>query len=169
VPLSNDDLLKIVLPIAGALVGAIVGRWQKTWEVASSDLKERVDELAKATDKVAEDAAAYWNRDRVAEDAILERRLLVDIDWLDLLRIHCADDGAAFSDRTKVIAKHYAFWEAVSDGTFQVVGRPRNPGKAERVRRTAMEFVLALREARRIERRRLTPRWIGKVWRHFVR
>lgn len=164
-PISNEDLGKIAI----LLVGALAGRLQKTWEVASSDLRERVDELCKLADRIADDAGAYWSRDRLPDDAVLERRLLTDIDWLDLLRIHCADDGDAFSDRTRVLAKHDAFWEAVSSGSFQSVNRVRDPVRAERVRRAAMELILALREARRIERRRIVPRWVTKLWRHFFR
>lgn len=150
------------MKILTLILGIAFGRWQKGWEVSASDLKERVDETCKLVDTIAQDAAAYWDRDRISDDPGVERRLIAQLRRLETLRLHCAEDGPAFSDRTTVVDVLDDYFEAVSGGNFQGAARAAEPRRSDRVHEIATKLTIGLRNARRIERRRIVPPWLSK-------
>ena len=56
--MGADPTLEILKLLGAAVLAYLGGRWQKAWEIKTSDMKDRVDELCKLIDKVADDAAA---------------------------------------------------------------------------------------------------------------
>ena len=143
------ELETLFISFIGGVSAALVSHIFSGWKSRQSELKDIInitlDELELSIDRVANTSSALWSEKFNLGDP---RRDDVVSEIHNISELCTFLDGKVSGIKLRIKSPFYNFRMQTSGGDFDTSGRAADPTRVVAIRAVAMEFKIALREAK---------------------